>query len=856
MRNVILAFWLLCSTYVSAQINGRVVSAADGEALRGMIVKAIVAEKTIAFDFTSADGSYVLKIDTLQIGMQLSVAGMGYAAVVQNVTKLGIQPDIRMQTKAFEIAEVSVEAPPVQAVGDTVVYNVSSFATHADQSIEDVLKRMPGIEVQSNGQIRYNGEPINKFYIEGLDLLGGRYAIATRNINPEDIASVSVYENHQPKRVLHNVEPSDKAALNLKLKRNRMLRPIGYTLIGGGYGDYEMKYRGELFVMGIAPQNQFIATGKTNNFGLAYDAETSFLLEDAFDNNTLASNLFPTTPFGTATIPTSRYYANKSGSASVNTIHKVAQDRTLSVSGTYNREHNNYANNIETSYYLTNNDTITIIEDCHSELLTNNADAKIKLEDNADSHYFTNELCLNGRWNENLYSVATDSIISNPLSSKTFGVNNTLNIVIRSNPNIYELKSCVGFATTPRNGFEAASTGSPFVVQNAKGTSFHTINEISTSWIIGRSFILGGRLAVDARYDKFTSENNTSTNDNSGTKFCITAEPFLQLKRNNLTWRTAMPLNAYVVRFADNVTGDKYNRNLFSPDINSSLRFAVGIVKTNITIGRKNAIGGLSDFIVNPIYVTYRRRQSLGNGQMKRQNENFLSLSANFRNAVEGLFGSMRVRLSRTNSNRMAASEVSSTQTQTSAVSADSKRTRLFSMLGLSKNIMSINTVVSIDGNSTFIRQNMMRQGIIINSDSRTFNIASSATGSWINNVLSVRVEGSVMGLNSRSDIAKSSTIFRRALTTDVSLSPIEPLQLSLHAEADKSDVTNGDAQKSFFLDGGIKYVRSKCDVSFIARNILNSNTYSYSMFDDVDTYTYSFALRKTEFMVVAKWSF
>ena len=199
---------------------------------------------------------------------------------------------------------------------------------------------------------------------------------------------------------------------------------------------------------------------------------------------------------------------------------------------------------------------------------------------------------------------------------------------------------------------------------------------------------------------------------------------------------------------------------------------------------------------------------------------------------------------------------MSSTQTQTSAVSADSKRTRLFSMLGLSKNIMSINTVVSIDGNSTFIRQNMMRQGIIINSDSRTFNIASSATGSWINNVLSVRVEGSVMGLNSRSDIAKSSTIFRRALTTDVSLSPIEPLQLSLHAEADKSDVTNGDAQKSFFLDGGIKYVRSKCDVSFIARNILNSNTYSYSMFDDVDTYTYSFALRKTEFMLVAKWSF
>ena len=88
-----------------------------------------------------------------------------------------------------------------------------------DRSIEDVIKKLPGIEVSETGVISYDGEPINNFYIEGLNLMGGNYAVASQNIKPQDVAAVSVYERHQPKKALKNVVESKSAALNLKLKK-------------------------------------------------------------------------------------------------------------------------------------------------------------------------------------------------------------------------------------------------------------------------------------------------------------------------------------------------------------------------------------------------------------------------------------------------------------------------------------------------------------------------------------------------------------------------------------------------------------------------------------------------------------
>ena len=95
---------------------------------------------------------------------------------------------------------------------------MSNFHRPQDRNLADVLARMPGIHVQSDGRVQYDGKPINRFYIEDMNLLGERYSLATQNLSPSDIAAVQVYENHEPIKMLRDRSQTEQAALNIKLK--------------------------------------------------------------------------------------------------------------------------------------------------------------------------------------------------------------------------------------------------------------------------------------------------------------------------------------------------------------------------------------------------------------------------------------------------------------------------------------------------------------------------------------------------------------------------------------------------------------------------------------------------------------
>ena len=122
---------------------------------------------------------------------------------------------IRRTTK---LPEVTVRLKPVEQVGDTIKYNVSAFQGKDDHYLEDVLKKMPGIQVSPNGTILYKGETINQFNIEGQNLLGNRYSQATRNLPVEAISQVQVMEKDQPIRGREAAGPTDGATLRIRLR--------------------------------------------------------------------------------------------------------------------------------------------------------------------------------------------------------------------------------------------------------------------------------------------------------------------------------------------------------------------------------------------------------------------------------------------------------------------------------------------------------------------------------------------------------------------------------------------------------------------------------------------------------------
>ena len=125
--------------------------------------------------------------------------------------------DIFMARSTAKLKEVIVHNKLMNRQGDTITYVASSIRRAEDDSLEDLLRRLPGVEISTTGAISYAGRPINKFYIEGLDLLESRYTLASRNISAHDVGAIQILENHVPIKINRKDTSSERAAMNIKL---------------------------------------------------------------------------------------------------------------------------------------------------------------------------------------------------------------------------------------------------------------------------------------------------------------------------------------------------------------------------------------------------------------------------------------------------------------------------------------------------------------------------------------------------------------------------------------------------------------------------------------------------------------
>ena len=189
----------------------------------------------IGFADTDEKGHYRLEFTTDADSVTVIAAGMAIGQHVRMVANRSQRLDIRVGNKAIELKEVSVKAQKIRLEGDTLKYSVASYAQQGDRVIGDVLKKMPGIEVSESGAIKFNGKSIKKFFVEDMDLLQGRYGIATNNINASDVATVEVLQNHQSIKALQGKVLTDDVAINLKLRDSAKGTVAINSMFGGGY---------------------------------------------------------------------------------------------------------------------------------------------------------------------------------------------------------------------------------------------------------------------------------------------------------------------------------------------------------------------------------------------------------------------------------------------------------------------------------------------------------------------------------------------------------------------------------------------------------------------------------------------
>lgn len=213
--------------------------------------------------------------------------------------------------KTLELKEVVVTAKKIRQSGDTISYVASSYISKSDKTLEDLLRKMPGIEVKADGQITYNGQWINEFYIEGLDMLGSNYGVATKNIDARDIGAVQILKDHQDVKMLRSIRRGSASAMNIRLKQSA--KGIWSSSMNGAIGcQPNLSWDVAASLMNFRRKTQNITVCKTNNIGSDLRAEIN--APSTYTSSFGTGILYPEIP----SISNKYSYRNISQSLSVN----------------------------------------------------------------------------------------------------------------------------------------------------------------------------------------------------------------------------------------------------------------------------------------------------------------------------------------------------------------------------------------------------------------------------------------------------------------------------------------------------------------------------------------------------------
>ncbi len=316
--------------------------------------------KLLAYTVVGQDGHFSLK--RLPEAVRLTVSFMGYRAVSVPVGEFKNGQDIVLTESAFQLREVVAKPERISQRGDTLTYSVANFKQAQDRSIADVIAKMPGLEVKPDGSIEYQGEAINTFYIEGLDLMGGQYAVASNNIPADKVQDVQVLEHHQQVKSLRGVSFSEQAALNIVLKEDARsvwtgLADLGVGVAGRGEG---VTYDNRLMGMQFNKRFQTLMMYKNNNTG----ADIGHEVQDIADLNgyQAETGLVSLMELGGPDFDAQRYTFNHSHLLAGNWLWKTGRDADLRIqaSGFLDREEQRSASSLT---YLIIDGTPVVTED-------------------------------------------------------------------------------------------------------------------------------------------------------------------------------------------------------------------------------------------------------------------------------------------------------------------------------------------------------------------------------------------------------------------------------------------------------------------------------------------------------------
>ena len=188
--------------------------------------------------------------------------------------------DFVLKSQASELDGVEIiYEMPVTVKGDTIIYNADSFTTGEERKLGDVMKKLPGVEVNEDGEIEVEGKTVTKVMVEGKDFFDGDSKLATKNIPADAVDKVEVLRNYNEVDQMRGLgNDQDNIAINIKLKEGKKNFWFGEVTAGAGIAEDEGRYLVHPKLFYYSPKYSINLITDFNNIG-----EVPFTRRDYFN---------------------------------------------------------------------------------------------------------------------------------------------------------------------------------------------------------------------------------------------------------------------------------------------------------------------------------------------------------------------------------------------------------------------------------------------------------------------------------------------------------------------------------------------------------------------------------------------
>lgn len=699
-KNISLFLMIFFSVLSFAQktVSGKITDE-DGVAIpsASVTIEEPGKDAILAYGISNSKGEYKVTFTSAESNVDLKVKAFNQKPLTKQISNSDQTLNFSMQPEATEIKEVQLKTKLITARGDTISYDLKAFDSKNDRTLADVMKKIPGIEVNTDGTILYQGNAINKFYVNGKDLMEGGYGTINNSLPKDAVQKVEVLENHQPVKILQDKVPSDQAAINIKLKNSVTM--TGRGEVGTGFGDPWL-WNVKLTPMFFGQKSQWVVNYKTNNVGEQVENEGNIL---AFGSgwegrriNASQNNWLNVENASTPDLPVKRYLMNNVHFLSANYLTNIDQKKEWEL-----KANANYTNNaVERESSSTTTDFQQGTQygtKFFNNFYTDKVKGELIFTKNAKKGFFKNVTTFSQFWNADRANAERWDAKGNrygneAVESPTSSFQNSLSTIIPWKEKMVNLKSFINYQNdrqtlgiTPAEylqiPYKAPNSNVISTINFAPGSlalQNFRIKTLDTSHSANISFTTKGwtftpQVGFDFSTDNLTTNFDGTTvlgnpdfsskiyeNDLKFTEVTPSASVGINYKSEAWNLFANLPVNLNSIKAEDEFrnVSKSLNKTTFTPNIFAQYSFA-SFFKASVNGNISNNFGD-----IQTAYAGYILTNPSGfnvmdpDNPIPQSNSKSLGSRLEYRNPLNNLFFNVGYRVSETKNNLLASSSV------------------------------------------------------------------------------------------------------------------------------------------------------------------------------------------------------